>query len=316
VFAFVLRRLFSAAVTLWLASVMIFGLLRLTPGNPAVVLAGLDPTRARVNGITKELGLNLPLTTQYAHWISAVARGSFGISYVYDVPISTLIAQRLGNTLLLMAVAMGLAVVLGFALGVVAALTRAGHVRGSITVFATFSLTIPTFITGVVFILLFAVEWRAFPAGGYVSITSNPVEGLKSLALPAITLALPIAAVIARFMQTSLLQAYDEQYVQTATAKGLSRARILLRHALPNALPPVITVTGIQMGQLIGGAVIVEATFAWPGLAQLSVQAVEKRDYPVVQDVLLLAVLVFIVIQLATDIVHAMLDPRMRARIA
>jgi peptide/nickel transport system permease protein len=295
---------------------MIFGLMRLTPGNPAIVLAGLDPTPARVNAITKALGLNLPLTTQYAKWISSVARGSFGTSYVYNVPISTLIAQRLGNTLLLMVAAMSLAIVLGFALGVLAAVTRVGPVRGSITAFSTFSLTIPTFITGVVFILLFAVEWRIFPAGGFVSITSQPVEGLKSLVLPAITLALPIAAVIARFMQTSLLQAYDEQYVQTATAKGLSRPRILLRHALPNALPPVVTVTGIQMGQLIGGAVIVEATFSWPGLAQLSVQAVEKRDYPVVQDVLLLAVLVFIVIQFLTDIVHAMLDPRVRARTA
>jgi peptide/nickel transport system permease protein len=308
------RRLLSTALVLFLASIVVFGVLRLTPGSPADVLAGPDASPQTVANITDQLGLNKPLTTQYVDWLSGVVHGSFGKSYILGAPIGKLISQRLGNTLELMAAAMALSILFGGLFGLAAATARAGPVRALLAIFNTISLTIPTFITGIVLILVFAVRLRMLPAGGHISITHDPVGGLRSLVMPAVTLALPLSAVIARFLATSLRQELDREYVQAAVAKGLTRRRIFLRHLLPNALPPVITVTGIQIGQLIGGAVVVEAIFSWPGLAQLSVQALLQRDYLVVQDVLLFAVVVFVVIQIATDLAQAAIDPRTRAR--
>lgn len=310
--AYAVRRLSSTLVTLLLASVLVFAILHLTPGSPADVLAGPDATPQVVAAITHKLGLDQPLYDQYWKWIHGVLTGNLGESYILSAPVSQLLLQGFYNTLELMVTAMTLALVLAGVLGVAAATVRNRFLQGFLAGFNTVSLAIPPFITGLILILLFAIKLHLVPSGGNVGFSTDPVESLRDVALPAITLALPVSGVIARFLQVSVQQVLQEDYARTAVTKGLSRRRVLLRHILPNALPPVITVTGIQVGQLIGGAVIVEAIFAWPGLGQLAVSALLNRDYLVVQDVLIYAISVFVLTQLLTDVAISALDPRVR----
>ncbi len=309
---YALRRIPSALVVLFLASVAIFAVLHLAPGNPAVVLAGPDADAVTIAAITHQLGLDRPLPVQYAIWLRGILTGQLGQSYVLGAPIASLIGRGLGNTAQLTGAAVLLAVGLGFAAGTIGATTRSRVVRAAVVTFTTISFAVPTFISGVLLVLVFAVWLRVLPPGGHASLVTDPLGGLRFLILPAVCLALPASAVIARFLQTSLSAVLEDEYIRTARAKGLPAARTLLRHALPNALPPVVTVLGIQIGQLLGGAVIVEAIFAWPGLGQLILQSFVSRDYLVVQDLVLLAVTVFIVFQTLTDIAHAALDPRIR----
>jgi peptide/nickel transport system permease protein len=309
---YALRRIPSALVVLFLASVAIFAVLHLAPGNPAVVLAGPDADAVTIAAITHQLGLDQPLPVQYAIWLRGILTGQLGQSYVLGAPIASLIGRGLGNTAQLTGAAVLLAVGLGFAVGTIGATTRSRLVRAAVAAFTTVSFAVPTFISGVVLVLVFAVWLRVLPPGGHASLLTDPLAGLRFLLLPAVCLALPASAVIARFLQTSLRVVLDDDYIRTARAKGLPAMRMLWRHALPNALPPVVTVLGIQIGQLLGGAVIVEAIFAWPGLGQLILQSFVSRDYLVVQDLILLAVTVFIVFQALTDLAHAALDPRIR----
>ncbi len=306
------RRLPSALLVLVLASVVIFGILRLTPGNPAVVLAGPDANPATITSIEHDLGLDQPLPVQYLRWVQGLVTGNLGHSYVLGAPIATLIARGAGNTLELTVGAMILALLLGLALGILGATTRNWLAQFLLMVVNTVTFAVPTFISGVVLVLVFAVTIHLLPPGGQLSLLKDPSLGIQFLILPALCLALPVSAVVARFLQTSMRQVLQEDYIRAAVAKGLKRHLILLRHALPNALPPVITVLGIQVGQLLGGAVIVEAIFAWPGLGQLILHAVLSRDYLLVQDLLMLGVLVFIVLRTAAEILQAGLDPRIR----
>jgi peptide/nickel transport system permease protein len=309
---YALRRVPSALVVLFLASIAIFAVLHLAPGNPAVVLAGPDADPATIAAITRELGLDRPLPVQYAIWLQGVLTGQLGQSYVLGAPIASLIGRGLGNTAQLTGAAVLLAVVLGFVVGTIGATTRSRWVRAAVVAFTTVSFAVPTFISGVVLVLVFAVWLRVLPPGGHASLALDPLGGLRFLLLPAVCLALPASAVVARFLQSSLRLVLEDDYIRTARAKGLPALRLLVRHALPNALPPVVTVLGIQIGQLLGGAVIVEAIFAWPGLGQLILQSFVSRDYLLVQDLILLAVAVFIVFQTLTDLAHAALDPRIR----
>ncbi|GAA2998731.1 hypothetical protein GCM10020229_08920 [Kitasatospora albolonga] len=194
----------------------------------------------------------------------------------------------------------------------IGATVRRGPVAAAVRAFTTTVLAVPPFVTGVLLVLVFAVTLRLLPAGGHESILDQPDIGLQYLLLPALCLALPSAAILARYLKDGLERALAEDYVRTATALGVSRRRIVWRHALPNALPPAVTVLGLQVGQLLGGAVLVEAIFAWPGLGQLAEQGVLRRDYPVVQDLLLLLVAVYVAVQLLTDLVYTWLDPRIR----
>ncbi len=299
-------------VVLFLASIAIFGVLRLTPGSPAAVLAGPSATPETIAAITGQLGLDQALPQQYLRWLGGLFSGHLGTSYVVGAPISTLIQQGAGNTLELTLSALILAIIGGGLLGTLGAVSR-GRVTGSVLrLVNTLSFAVPTFVSGVVLVAVFAVRLPVFPPGGHVSILQYPITALRYIALPAICLAIPVSAVIARYLETALRQALEEDYVRTATAKGLTRRAIVVSQALPNALPSVVTVIGIQVGQLLGGALIVEAIFAWPGLGRLILTAVVGRDYLLVQDLLLLAVALFVVLQTATDILHAALDPRLR----
>ncbi|MEU6284444.1 ABC transporter permease [Streptomyces sp. NPDC047028] len=309
---YALRRVPSAVLVLCIASIVVFGVLHLAPGDPAAVAAGPDASPATIAAVRQQLGLDAPLPQQYLTWLGGVLSGDLGNSYVRGLPIATLIGNGLGNTVALAVGAVVLAVLLGAGAGLVLGTSRSKRARTVTGALTALAFAVPPYVSGVLMILLFAVTVRLLPAGGHQSLLSDPVIGLQYLAMPALTLALPAAAVIARFLATSVRQVYDEEFIRTGTAKGLSERRIVLRHALPNALPPVVTVLGIQIGQMLGGAIVVEAIFAWPGVGQLIVDSVKSSDLIVVQDLLLIAVGVFVVLQTLTDLVHAAIDPRLR----
>ncbi|MFD5145796.1 ABC transporter permease [Streptomyces sp. NPDC058401] len=310
--SYLLKRIPSALLVLALASFVIFVILRLIPGDPATTLAGPDAGPAAIEAIRDRLGLDRPLLAQYVTWIGELMRGDLGPSYAIGGEVSELIGQGAGRTVELTAGALVLVIALGLAFGLLGATGRSRGVRGAAQLVTTAALAVPPFVTGIVLVLVFAVGLRLLPAGGYQSVLDAPDIGLQYLLLPALCLALPSAAVLGRYLKDGLERALAEDYVRTATAVGVTRRRIVWRHALPNALPSVVTVLGMQVGQLLGGAVLVEAIFAWPGLGMLAEQGVVRRDYPVVQALLLLLVAVFVAVQLLTDIVYAWLDPRIR----
>ncbi|MER5712531.1 ABC transporter permease [Streptomyces sp. NPDC042898] len=307
-----LRRLPSALLVLLLASFLVFAVLRLVPGDPAAVLAGPDASAEAEAAIRARLGLDDPLPAQYARWIGGLLTGDLGPSYAIGGQTADLIGDGIGATVELTLGALLFVVVLGAAFGIVGATSRNRWLRGTVRILTTGALAVPPFVTGVLLVLLFAVLLGVLPPGGRVPLLTAPDLGVQYLLLPALCLALPSAAVLGRYLEDSIGRALAEDYVRTATAAGIAPRRLLWRHVLPNALPPVVTLLGMQTGHLLGGAVLVEAIFAWPGLGQLAEQALVRRDYPVVQDLLLLLVTVFVLVQLLTDLVHARLDPRIR----
>ncbi|MET7754319.1 ABC transporter permease [Streptomyces sp. NPDC005389] len=309
---YLLRRLPSALLVLLVASFVAFALLRLVPGDPAAVLAGPDASPETEAAIRARLGLDAPLHTQYLRWIGDLLTGDLGPSYAIGGQTADLIGEGLGATVELTLGALLFVVVLGAAFGILGATSRNRWVVGAVRILTTTALAVPPFVTGVLLVLLFAVVLGVLPPGGRVPLLTAPDLGVQYLLLPALCLALPSAAVLGRYLKDGIERALAEDYVRTATAAGIAPRRLLRRHALPNALPPVVTLLGMQTGHLLGGAVLVEAIFAWPGLGQLAEQALVRRDYPVVQDLLLLLVTVFVLVQLLTDLVHAWLDPRIR----
>ncbi|MFF4874149.1 ABC transporter permease [Streptomyces sp. NPDC090109] len=309
---YLLRRLPSALLVLLVASFVVFAVLRLVPGDPAAVLAGPDASAETEAAIRARLGLDEPLPAQYLHWLGDLLTGDLGPSYAIGGQTADLIADGLGATVELTLAALLFVVVLGAAFGILGATSRSPWVRTAVRVVTTGALAVPPFVTGVLLVLLFSVLLGVLPPGGRVPLLTAPDLGVQYLLLPALCLALPSAAVLGRYLKDGIERALDEDYVRTATAAGVAPRRLLWRHALPNALPPVVTLLGMQTGNLLGGAVLVEAIFAWPGLGQLAEQALVRRDYPVVQDLLLLLVTVFVLVQLFTDLVHAWLDPRIR----
>ncbi|MGW8764938.1 ABC transporter permease [Streptomyces sp. NPDC055815] len=309
---YLLRRLPSALLVLLVASVLAFAVLRLVPGDPAAVLAGPDASPEAEAAIRARLGLDAPLPTQYASWLGDLLTGDLGPSYAIGGQTADLIGDGLGATAELTLGALLFVVVLGAAFGILGATSRNRWVLGTVRILTTGALAVPPFVTGVLLVLLFSVLLGLLPPGGRVPLLTAPDLGVQYLLLPSLCLALPSAAVLGRYLKDGIERALAEDYVRTATAAGIAPRRLLWRHALPNALPPVVTLLGMQTGNLLGGAVLVEAIFAWPGLGQLAHQALIRRDYPVVQDLLLLLVTVFVLVQLLTDLVHAWLDPRIR----
>ncbi|WP_338702370.1 ABC transporter permease [Streptomyces sp. Q6] len=310
--SYLVKRVPSALAVLVLASVAVFLLLRLIPGDPADSLAGADASPASVEAIRHRLGLDASPFTQYFHWLGDLFSGHLGASYVIGGDVADLIGAGLGATVQLTLGALAWVLVLGLTGGVLGATSRRRPVQALVRVLTTAALSVPPFVSGVVLVLVFAVLLGLLPSGGAGSFLDAPDLAAQYLLLPSLCLALPSAAVLARYLKDSLERTLDEDYVRTATALGVPRRRILWRHALPNAAPPVVTLLGMQIGHLLGGAVLVEAIFSWPGLGRLAQEAVLRRDYPVIQDLLLLLVVVFVVVQLLTDVVYAWLDPRIR----
>lgn len=289
---------------------VVFALLRLIPGDPAEALAGSDAPPEAVAALRDDLGLTASPVSQYLSWIGSLLTLHPGRSLVIGGDIATLVGEAAGRTLLLTTTAVLLAVVLALVVSVGAELVDRRWARSAATAFATLGVALPTFVTGALAIIVFGVVFVVLPAGGVPrdGLLDRPDITAQYLLLPAVCLALPSAAALTRFLDESVRTELGQPYATTARALGIPRRRILLTQVLP----PAVTVLGLQIGQLLGGAVIVEALFAWPGLGHLIHQAVAVRDYPVVQVLLLLSVVLFVVIQLVTDLIHANLDPRIR----
>lgn len=309
-----LSRIPSALIVLVVGSVLIFTLLRLVPGDPALVLAGPDASPEALAALRTELGLDGPQAVQYFSWLAGILTLDLGRSLVLGGEIGSLLLDALGNTAALAGAALLVAVTIAFALSTVSVIADRKWLNNLVTAFGTVAVAIPNFVTGALLVVVFGVVLAVLPAGGIPrrGLLDDPGITVQYLLLPAICLALPIAAALTRFLTESLRSQLTEPYATTARALGISRRRIVLTQVLPNALPSTVTVLGIQIGHLIGGAVLVEAIFALPGLGHLIERAIASRDYPVVQVMLLFSVLLFVVIQLVTDLVNATLDPRIR----
>jgi peptide/nickel transport system permease protein len=307
---YILRRCLALLPTLFLASLVVFAIIRLSPGDPVRMKLGTEATPEEVAGERERLGLDRPLPVQYLVWLSDLSRLDLGVSQVNSRPVTTLLAEHFPNTLRLSMTAFMVAVLVGLPLGCLAAIRRDSRVDAAITGLNSLGLAIPAFWLGIVLIIVFSVTLQWLPSSG-VGDPNRPWFGnLQYLVLPVATIAVSNLSVFARFVRFAMLDVLGADYVRTARAKGVPEAGVLRRHALRNALIPVVTVLGIQFGRLLGGAVVTEAVFAYPGIGRLVVTSILNRDYPVVQGTLMLVVVVFLVTTIIVDLSYAYLDPR------
>ena len=309
---YLLRRLPSIVVVIFLASIVAFLLPRLAPGDPATIIAGPDATLDVIEAIRREAGLDQPLILQYLNWVAGLFQGDLGTSYVNNRPISELILSRAESTLELAALAAFFMIVLALILGVLGGSIRSRTGRTVLDIVSTVMISMPAFLVGLVFIVIFGVVLKVLPVSGELNMSEDFFGGLEYLLLPALAIALSHAAVIARLLQTSMLTNRGEEFVDLATAKGASPLRITFRHVVPASLDTAIVAIGLRIGELIGGAIIIEAIFSRSGLGQLMIQSINSRDYFVVQALVIGAVIIAILSQLISEIVVASLDPRIR----
>ncbi|WP_237476549.1 ABC transporter permease [Lichenibacterium dinghuense] len=310
--ALLLRRLAGLLLTLLLASAAIFAALDVLPGDPAAVRLGTSARPDTLAAMRAEMGLDRPAPLRYAAWLGGVATGRLGTSTTYGVPVAGLIADRLAVTMPLALMAVTLSLGAALPLGVAAAGRRGGALDAAAALFAQGATALPNFWIGLLLILLFAVRLGWLPSGGFPGWGGGAGPALRALCLPAVALALPQAGVLARVARGAVLDALGEDFIRTARAKGLSARAVLWRHAVRNAWPAVLTVLGLQVSFLVGGAVLVETVFALPGLGRLAVQAFAQRDATVVQDVVLLLAALVIAVNFAVDLAALALDPRLR----
>jgi len=301
---YVLRRLAQSALTLLGVSVLVFVILRVLPGDPARMLLPDGAPESAVAELNRQLGLREPLVVQYGLFLASVARGDFGQSFQYRAPALRVVLERLPATVQLTLAAMLITVACGVSLGIFTAVRRGTRYDVAGTIVAVLGQSLPNFWLGIMLILLFGVALRWLPTSGFA--------GWTSLVLPAVTLAAFPTALVARLTRSSMLEILNRDYIRTGRAKGLAERSVVFRHALRNAAIPVLTVIGLQIGALLGGAVITESIFAWPGMGKLIVDAIFFRDFPVVQTVLILSATVFVVINLAVDLLYTVIDPRIR----
>lgn len=299
---YILRRLGLAIPTLLGVTLIIFFMVRLIPGDPARVIAGIQASEEEVARLRVELGLTRPIYAQYAIFLGRLVRGDLGTSAVTRAPVTEEIATRLRATVMLAISSVALATVVGLAAGIVSATRQYSALDYLVMSAALFGVSIPVFWLGLMLMLLFSVYLHWLPAGGF--------GGPAHLILPSVALAAVSIAIIARMTRSSLLETFNQDYVRTAHAKGVRRPAVILRHALKNALIPILTVIGLQFGALLGGAILTETTFAWPGMGRLLVNAISSRDYPVIQGIVLMFALLFVAVNLAVDLLYAYVDPR------
>ena len=310
--AFLTRRLLQIVPTLFFVTIIVFSLQQLLPGDPALVMAGEERNPEVLAEIRARYRLDQPVVVQYIYWLKGVLAGDLGESLKHKLPIVTLIAQKLPVTLQLAAMALLIALGIGLPAGVLSAVKRDTAWDYGANLFALWGLSIPNFWLGFLLIVLFSVKLNWLPASGYVSPFVDPVQSLKATILPAFVLGNAIAAVLMRHMRAAMLQAMSSDYVRTARAKGLLERSVVLKHALRNALTPVITLGALELGTLLSGAVLTEQVFSVPGFGKMVVDAVFNRDYPVVQGVVLVTATAYILLNLLADIAYVLVNPRLR----
>ncbi len=309
---YILKRILAVIPVMAVVAVFVFGLLRLTPGDPAAVIAGDYASPQDVERIRQKLGLDKPLHMQFGIWMGQVLRGDLGTSIFSGLPVTKLIGQRLEPTLALTALAMVIAITLAIPLGVLAAWKAGTWVDRGVMMFAVLGFSLPVFFLGFVLMYSLAIQLRAFPVQGYVNASQGLLPFIEHLILPALTLGLVFMALLARMTRASMLEVLKEDYIRTAHAKGAKSSAVLLRHALKNAALPIVTIIGVGFALLIGGAVVTESVFAIPGLGRLTVDAILHRDYPVIQGIILVVSAAYVLINLLVDLSYVLLDPRIR----
>ena len=309
---FIVKRIAATVPVMAVVALFVFSLLYIAPGDPAAVIAGDQASPADVERIRQNLGLDRPFLVRFGEWVWQIGQGNLGTSIFTALPVSGMIAQRVEPTLSLMVVTLLLAVSFGVPIGVVAAWKAGSLLDRAIMGFAVLGFSVPVFVVGYLLAYVFALQLSWLPAQGYTPIAEGILPWLGNLILPAVALGLVYIALIARVTRATMLDVLSQDYVRTSRAKGLSEGPVLFVHALKNAAVPIVTVIGIGVALLIGGAVVTESVFAIPGLGRLTIDAILRRDYPVIQGVVLLFSFVYVLINLLVDLLYTVLDPRIR----
>lgn len=309
---YVLRRLLATLPVIAMVAVVVFAILRLTPGDPAAVIAGDSATTDQLEAIRRNMGLDQPLYLQFLLWISQLARGDLGVSLISGVPVLEMVGDRIGPTLALASTTLAFTLLVAIPVGVLAAWRRGRLLDRAVMSLSVLGFSVPVFVTGYALILLFAVKLGWLPVQGYTPLAEGFWPFLQRLVLPTLALSSVYIALIARITRSSVVEVLGEDFVRTARSKGLAERTVLLRHALGNAAVPIITIIGVSVGLLLSGVVVTESVFNLPGLGRLVVEAVLARDYPVIQGMILLFSCIYIVINLVVDLLYTVADPRIR----
>jgi peptide/nickel transport system permease protein len=310
--AYVIRRLLATIPVMAIVGVFVFLLLHLAPGDPAAIIAGDNATEENIAAIRTRLGLDRPLIEQFGSWVWAIAHGDLGVSMFSNLPVTTLVLQRAQPTISLTVTTLLVAVTIAITIGVLAAWKAGTLIDRVVMGFAVLGFSVPVFVVGYLLVYVFALQLRWLPVQGYVPIEQGLWPWARNLILPSFALGLAYVALIARITRASMLEVLAEDYIRTAHAKGVATVPVLLRHALKNAAVPIVTVIGIGVALLISGVVITESVFNIPGVGRLVVDAIARRDYPIIQGVMILFAGVYVLVNLCVDIIYTFLDPRIR----
>ena len=308
----IVKRLLLALPTLFLVSIMVFSLQKLLPGDPVLAMAGEERDPAVIAQLKEQYHLNDPLPAQYFYWLGNAMRGDLGTSLRTQEPVTTLIASKLPVTLELSLLAMIVALLVGVSMGIIAAVRKNSWVDHTTNFVALSGISVPHFWLGILLILLFSVHLQWLPASGYVSLSESLSQNIKTLLLPALVLGTGLAATLMRHTRASMIAVLKADYIRTAKAKGLLPMRVIMKHAFRNALVPIVTLTTLLFGELLGGAVLTEQVFTLPGFGKMIVDAVFNRDYAVVQGVVLVVAIGFLLLNLLADVLYVLINPKMR----
>ena len=306
------RRLGFMLLTLLFVTVITFAVTNILPGDVALLILGPNATEQSIQALQAQLGLDEPLYIQYVDWIVGLVQGDMGTSLRFDEPVAQLIAEKLGRSLLLATAATAIAVFFALPLGVVAAVKQNELPDLFASMFGFIGISIPIFLWGLVFILVFAVWFGLFPTGGYVPPSENPIATLRHLVLPASAMGFALTAYIMRMTRSSMLEVLSEEYIKLARAKGMTQRVVVLKHALQNAIIPVITVVAFQFSYAFGGVVVLEEVFFWPGIGRLTLTAIQSRDIPLLQGCIIVVALIYMLSNLTADLLYGYFDPRIR----
>ena len=309
---YLMARLASMLVTVWLITLIIFFVIRILPGDPAVAILGPDAPPEEMEALREKLGLNKPLLSQYFEWLSRLLHGDLGKSIFTGRPVSEMLMTRLPVTLVLTVYAMTIALLISIPSGVITATTKSKYIDLPLRVFTMLGISIPSFWMGILLMLFFGVFLRWFPIASYVNLVDDPLESIKSLTLPAFALSLYAAGIITRQLRSSMLEVLAQDYIRTARAKGLTEKLVIYKHALKNALIPVVTITLILFGYLMGGSIIIETLFGIPGMGTMLIRSALNRDYYVLQGFILVYAVSFTLINFIADLIYAFLNPQIR----
>lgn len=309
---YIIKRILSLIPVLFVVSLAIFLIVHLTPGDPAAAILGIEASEEQIEALNEEMGLNLPIHQQYLNWVTGVLQGDFGDSYFMDEPVTAAILSHLGPTVSLAILAEIVALILAIPIGILAAYKRGSFTDQSLMVISLFGMAVPSFLLGLLLMLAFSVYLQWLPVAGYKPLSAGLWNHIRYLILPAISLGAIQAALVARMTRSSMLEVLGKNFIKTARSKGVKERKVVTKHALRNAFLPILTVIGQSFGTLVTGAVVVETIFNLPGLGQLIINSIERRDFAVIQGVVLFVTLVYVLINLVVDLLYGVIDPRVR----